>query len=461
MNVHSPSELVRGLRLSDAISIVVGSVIGTGIFLKTAPMLQEVGTPWLVLLAWLVAGLLSLAGAFTYAELGSLFPQTGGEFVYLHQAYGKIPAFLYGWARFGIAAPASIAAYAAGSATFLADGLQLSQPGFRQLFALGVILIFTLFNVARVQVGGRIQTFLTGLKIIMTLGLGVTLLIFARQGGLDHFTATWMPGDGTSGAPQNSPWSSFGMAMIAALWAYDGWNNLPMAAGEVKDAQKNVPRALMIGMALVFVIYLLLNVAYFFVLPVESIATASSKLFPEAPSVGALSVAQVFGESAMGILSFAFVVSALGAMNGSILTGARVPYAMAKEGLFFRHFAKVSSGTHVPVFSVIVQGIIAALLSLLGTFDQLTDTVVFSSWIFYAACAGTVFVFRRRQPQLIPTYRVPGYPFIPVLFILISLALLANTLWTMPKESGLGILFLLSGLLVFWWVQRNPLPRRP
>ncbi|MCC7405596.1 MAG: amino acid permease, partial [Bdellovibrionales bacterium] len=165
MNVHSPSELVRGLRLSDAISIVVGSVIGTGIFLKTAPMLQEVGTPWLVLLAWLVAGLLSLAGAFTYAELGSLFPQTGGEFVYLHQAYGKVPAFLYGWARFGIAAPASIAAYAAGSATFLADGLQLSQPGFRQLFALGVILIFTLFNVARVQVGGRIQTFLTGLKI--------------------------------------------------------------------------------------------------------------------------------------------------------------------------------------------------------------------------------------------------------------------------------------------------------
>jgi APA family basic amino acid/polyamine antiporter len=437
------SELVRGLKLQDAVSLVVGTVIGTGVFLKTAPMLQALGSPYWVILAWFLAGLLSIAGAFTYAELGSLFPNTGGEFVYLREAYGNTPSFLYGWTRFGIASPASIAAYATGAATFLADALSVGDSQFQIAFSVGVIVIFTLLNMAQVQVGGRVQSFLTLLKVILTLGLGVLLFIFTEDGTFTRLTHS-LPR-----SSEKSFISAFGLAMISALWAYDGWNNLPMAAGEVVHAQKNVPKALIFGMSLVFLIYLIVNLSYFYVLPLEQIAQASSQAFPRAPSVGAMAASHAFGPSVMGVLSIGFVVSALGAMNGSILTGARVPYAMAKEGLFFKRFSKVGNKSHVPTFSVLVQGVIAAILAAFGNFDQLTDMVVFTSWIFYAACAGTVFVFRKKMANVVRSYRVVGYPTIPALFILAAMALLVNTLWTMPVESGYGCLYLGMGLVLY------------
>lgn len=451
MTHSTQAQLIRGLKLRDSISLVVGTVIGTGVFLKTAPMLQELGSPIWVIVAWFLAGILSIAGAFTYAELGSLFQKTGGEFVYLNEAYGRVPAFLYGWTRLGIGAPASIAAYAVGSATFLADALSIQNTDFQLYFSLGVIAIFTFLNVFQVKVGGSIQSILTLLKIGLTLGLGIALFIFAKNGSLDSFTTT-LPSTQT---PNRNFLSAFGLAIVSALWAYDGWNNLPMAAGEVENAQKNVPKALLIGMSIVFLIYVVLNLSYFYVLPLEQIATASSKQFPKALSVGSMAAAQVFGTSMMGALSIGFVISALGAMNGSILTGARVPYAMAKEGLFFSAFARVGSGSHVPTFAVVTQGLIAAILAALGSFDQLTDMVVFTSWIFYAACASTIFIFRKRMPDATRSYRVIGYPLVPILFILGAIALLLNTLWTMPKESGLGCIYLAVGLAVFAWGFRN------
>jgi len=427
------SELRRGLGLTDAVALVVGTVIGTGVFLKTATMTQSLGSPIWVMAAWLFAGVLSIAGALSYAELGSLFPKAGGEFVYLNEAYGRFPAFMYGWMRFGIGAPASIAAYAVGAATFC---------GLGNGFAVAMIVLFTFVNLFQVSYGGHVQSFLTTLKILLTLGLGVALILFSPGGSWTHLSET-IPASEFS-------LSAFGAAVLAALWAYDGWNNLPMASGEVKDAQRNVPRALVIGILLVFLIYGLLNLAYFYALPLAGVLESNSRSFPDAPSVAANAAATLLGQNGLRFFSFALVISALGAMNGSILTGARVPYAMAKEGLFFKRFGNLHVGTQIPVFSVVVQGVVACLLALSGSFDQLTDAVVFVSWIFYAFVTSAVFILRKKMPDAPRAYKVVGYPIVPVVFIGLAGILVFNTIYTQWKESLMGLLFMALGAPLYF-----------
>ncbi len=452
-------QLIRGLTLTDTTALVIGTVIGTGVFLKAAPMAQGVGTPTLVLAAWVAAGLLSLAGALTYAELGAMLPHAGGEYVYLRKSYGEASAFLFGWQRFIVAGSASVAALGAGVAVFLSAFLPLDavwmerkidflgqtlnwQFGAKSLVAVGVIMLLTAINCLTVAFGGKVQSALTVLKV-----LGIALVaggvFFASK------TATWSNLATPSGSANWSGFSLFGVAMLAALWGYDGWNNMPMAAGEVRDPGRNIPRALIFGMIIVMVIYCLLNLCYFYALPFGEVVISNSTSYRDALPVSAKAAQTFLGDYGGRLISLVFVVSAVGALNGSILSNARVPYAMARDGLFFDRMGALSNRTSVPVFSIIVQGIWSSVLALSGTFDQLTDCLLFASWIFYGLVTSSVFVLRRKLPNADRPYKTLGYPLIPLVFVLVATWLVINTLVNKPVESVVGLALIALGLPLY------------
>jgi APA family basic amino acid/polyamine antiporter len=433
--------LVRGLGPWQAAAIVVGTIIGTGVFLKTALMTQLGGSAAWVLAAWGVAGVLSFTGAMTYAELGGMFPRAGGEYVYLREGYGPGFGFLFGWNRFWIATPASIAAYAVGSATFLAPILPFEAP---VLVALAFVIGFTVLNCVDVKTGGNFKAVLTAVKVLVIAVVAVGALA-SPHGSWSRVTeAGAFPG-----------WGRFGAMVLAALWAYDGWNNLPMAAGEVRDAQRNVPRATILGMFVVLAIYAIVNIGYFHALPISEIVTSASDAHRDAPAVAAKAAASFLGDTTTTLFAVAITFCALSAMNGSMLTGARVPYAMATDGLAPRALAKLSARARVPATAVLVQGAIACAFSLSGTFDQLTEAVVFSSWMFYALNAGTVLLLRRREPERERPFRVPGYPVVPIVFVLLATLLLVNTIVTSFTLSAIGLAITGLGALVYrMWARR-------
>ncbi len=405
-------------------------------FLKTAVMAQ-LGSPAWVLAAWVVAGALSLAGALTYAELGAMFPLAGGEYIYLREGWGRFAGFLYGWTRFWIGTPGSIAAYAVGTATFVGGGTPV---------ALGVIALFTGVNCLNVKAGGGVQTALTALKVALIVGLAAAAL-GSPSGDFGRLSAA-------GGFPG---WSAFGAMVLAALWAYDGWNNLPMAAGEVRDPGRNVPRALLFGSLAVLAIYLAINAGYFHALPLADIVTSNSNLHPDAPSVASRVAAALVGPTGKLLITAAMAIAAVSAMTGAMLTGARVPYAVAKDGLAPKMFARVAAGARVPRVSVLVQGAWASVLAMSGKFDDLTDAVVFASWLFYAMNAVSVLVLRRREPDRERPFRVPGFPIVPIVFIAVAVLLLANTLVTTPMVSLFGVGVMGLGAVVYAVVLR----RRP
>lgn len=443
------SKLVRGLTLTDSIAIVVGTIIGTGVFLKTATMAQAMGNPTWVLIAWVVGGALSLTGALAYAELGSIMPDAGGEYVYLKEGYGEVWGFLYGWMRFWIGSPGSIAAYAVGAVTFMSGMVSLDFIGGKTVAAVLVITLFSLLNCLSVAFGGKLNSFMTGLKLFIILGITFGIFFFAKNVSWSHF------GESSPNVTGFVGWSAFGSAVLAALWAYDGWNNLSMMAGEIKDAKKNIPLSFGIGLLIILGIYGLTNVAYFYALPFSEILTSNSNLYPDALPVATKAALTFLGTSGVTILSSAFVFSALGAMNGSIMTGARVPYAMATDGLFFKQLGKVSARSNVPVASIMVQACVSIMLAMSGTFDQLTDYVVFSSWIFYAMVTGVVFTMRKRRPDLKRDYKAIGYPVLPAVFIVMGILLLINTLYTSPRSSLIGLGFILAGVPVFYIFKKS------
>jgi APA family basic amino acid/polyamine antiporter len=445
---HEP--LVRCLGQKEAVALVIGTVIGTGVFLKAAIMATQTGSVVWVMLAWVVAGVLSLAGALCYAELGGLFPRAGGEYVYLREAYGDMAGFLYGWMRFWIGTPGSIAAYAVGAATFFGSFVALPDLT-RSLLAVGAILTFSTINCFTVALGGRVQIFMTYLKVAMILGL--IAVIFGSSLGFG--AGSWANVQSSINPGVWNGWSAFGTSMIAALWAYDGWNNMPMAAGEIKDPGRSIPRALAFGMLSILGLYAAVNLAYFYALPFSEVISSYSSVNKSALPVATKAAQAAFGPVAVGILSIAFVISALGSLNGSILTGARVPFAMARDNLFFRHLGEVSHKGRSPVFSVAIQGLIASALAVSGTFDQLTDYVVFASWIFYTLSTAALFVLRRKRPGAERPFRTPLYPFLPIVFIACSSLLLLNTLWRSPVESGIGLAFLVAGIPIFYLFKRS------
>ncbi len=461
----SEQTLVRGLTLTHATCLVVGTVIGAGVFLKAAVMSQAVGSPVLVLAAWVVAGLLSLAGVLTYAELAALMPRAGGEYVFLREAYGKAPAFLFGWMRMAVAATGAIAGLAVGLATFLSALVPLDtvwaertfvflgqtvtwQFGTKQLVAVGVILLISAVNCAGVAVGGHIGTFVTGLKV-----LGICLIIggvflFSGDARVENL-ANPAGGGGWPGA------SLFGAALLAALWGYDGWNQVAMAAGEVRDPERNVPRALVGGVGAVMLIYCLANLAYFYALPFSEVVTSNSTQYRDALPVAAKAAGTFMGSFGPRLVAVIFVLSALGALHGVILLSARVPYAMARDGLLTSRLATVNATTRVPVLSIVLQGIWASVLALSGTFDQLTDCVVFVSWIFYGLVASSVFVLRRKLRDVPRPYRTPGYPVVPVVFLLAAAWLVINTLVARPLESAVGLGLIALGIPVYVYFSRR------
>jgi APA family basic amino acid/polyamine antiporter len=438
------SKLVRGLTLTDSIALVIGTILGTGVFLKTATMAQTMGNPTWVLIAWVVGGLLSLTGALAYAELGSIMPDAGGEYVYLKEGYGELWGFLYGWMRFWIGSPGSIAAYAVGAMTFASGMVDLSFIGGKTVAAILIIAFFSVLNCFSVAFGGKLNSIMTGLKLFMILGITIGIFLFAKDVSWSHFS------ESTPGVEGFIGWSAFGSAVLAALWAYDGWNNLSMVAGEIKNPQKNIPLSFGIGLLVILGIYALSNVAYFYALPFSEVLTSNSGNFPDALPVATKAALSFLGTSGVTILSAAFVFSALGAMNGSILTGARVPYAMANDGLFFKQLANVNEKSNVPVASIMVQACVSILLAVSGSFDQLTDYVVFSAWIFYAMVTGVVFTMRKRRPDIQRDYKTFGYPVLPAIFIILGVLLLINTVYTSPTSTMIGLGFILAGIPVFY-----------
>lgn len=468
--MNASKQLMRGLSMVDTTALVIGTVIGTGVFLKAAPMAQAVGSPALVLAAWVAAGFLSLAGALTYAELGAMMPEAGGEYVYLRKSYGEMAAFLFGWQRFVVAGSASIATLGTGLAIFMSSFLPLStvwvennfsllgqevkwQFGAKQIVAVSVILLMTGINCLTVFVGGKVQLFLTLLKVggIAFVVIGV---FTASQ------SATWLHLSQPAHTAQWSGWALFGTAMLAALWGYDGWNNMPMAAGEVRDPGKNIPRALILGMIVVMAIYCTLNLCYFYALPFEEVVTGSSTKYRDASPVASRAATTFLGEFGGRFISIVFVVSAFGALNGSILSNARVPFAMARDGLFFQPFAFLHAHTRVPVFCLIIQAFWASVLALSGTFDQLTDCLLFASWIFYALVTSSVFVLRFKMPNAERPYRTFGYPVVPMIFILVAAWLIINTLQTKFLESVVGLALMAAGIPLYLYFRKNALSHR-
>lgn len=431
--------LVRGLGPWAAASLVVGTIIGTGVFLKTAEMARFGPSAGWILAAWAMAGLLSLFGAMTYAELGGMFPAAGGEYVYLRRGYGPGMGYLFAWNRFWIATPGSIAAYAVGAVIFLGPLLppELDGADARKALAIGLVAVFTAITCLDVTSGGRLQTALTVLKVVMIAGIAGGAVLAPRGSWSEVAAGGAFPG-----------WSAFGAMVLAALWAYDGWNNLPMAAGEVKDPAKNLPRAIVGGSLVVFLIYAVVNLGYFHAVPMSEILTSAPNV-EGAPSVAHKAVSQLFGDLTTALFAAAMAFSALSAMNGSMLTGARVPYAVATDGLAPRPLAHLSARARIPITAVIVQGALSCVYAIGGTFDTLTDSVVFASWMFYALNAGSVLLLRRREPERPRPFRVPGFPIVPLIYVALSVLLLASTVYEKPVVSAIGIGTTVLGGLVF------------
>jgi len=452
-----PLEPRRDLTLTDAAALVVGIIIGTGIFLKAASMAQSVGTPGLVLAAWVAAGFLAMLGALCFAELGALLPHAGGEYVYLRTAYGELPGFLYACNAF-VLNGAAVAAYGAAAAIFVSDIHPLGGEwlggnahllghdyhfsfGPRQLLAIGVIAVFAAINCMGVMFGGRVQSILTVAKIVAVAGVAAGVFLFGTTGAADNLAA---PAGSSSGGL-----AGFGAAIFSALWAFSGWQFLPMAASEVREPQRNLPRAIVGGTLLVLALYLAINTAYLYALPFWQVASANSTAYPDAPSVAARAVQTFLGGRGALVAALIFLISTIGSLNGVILSAARVPYAAARDGLFFAPFGRLHSSSRVPVTSLVLLAVWGSLLAATGTFDQLTNMAVMSYALFWIPVVLAVIVLRRRLPTAPRPYRVPLYPWVPLIFALTMAWIVVSALLTTPLEATATVVLILLGLPLY------------
>jgi APA family basic amino acid/polyamine antiporter len=471
--------LIRGLGLIAAVSVIIGNIIGTGVFVKARVMTCNVGSPTWVLLAWVAAGLLSLAGALTYAELTAMKPEAAGPYAFLRDSYGRLSSFLFGWMQLFVAKTGSQAAVAVVFAIALNDYLDgaLKQVLYSttifgtsfeitslQVIAVVVIVIFTTLNCLSVKMAGSIATTLTMIKVGLVLFVGLGAFLFATGGSWSNFSLMNTGGtcEGVAaavnfGSPEYTFIAGFGAAMLAALWGYDGWDNLSFVAGEVRNPNRNIPVAIIGSVLVVIVLYVGVNAAYFYVLDPTAIASISKD-----SSVAMVVVSKFFGGDvtslatgiAVAIFTIGLMMSSLGTLHTSIMSASRIPYAMAKDGMMFGAFSKLSVNA-VPVNGVLFQGVWASVLALSGSFDTLTDYVIFGSWIFYALIGSSIFYFRRKFPDAPRPYRAWGYPVVPIVFVLVAGWLLINTMMTAPVQSFIGIGLILLGLPVYYYLTRK------
>ncbi len=469
--------LIRGLGLIAAISVIIGNVIGTGVFLKARVMTCNVGSPTWVLMAWIAAGLLSLAGALTYAELTAMKPEAAGPYAFLRDSYGKLSSFLFGWMQMFIArtgAQASVAVvFAIALNDYLGGGLKhtlvsttLFGAPFEitslQIIAIVVIIIFTTLNCLSVALSGQIATTLTFVKIALVIFVAFGAFLFIG-GTFGNFSLMNTGGacEGVAdsvriGSGEYTFLAGFAAAMLGALWGYDGWDNLSFVAGEVKDPHRNIPIAIIGSVVAVIILYVFVHLAYFYVLDPTAIASVSKD-----SSVAMVVVSKFFGGdlaslatgAAAAIFTVGLMLSSLGTLHTSILSASRIPYAMANDALMFKPFAKLSVNA-VPIYGVLFQGVWASILALSGSFDTLTDYTIFGSWIFYALITSSIFVFRRKHPELARPYKAWGYPIVPVVFLFVSGWLLITTMISTPKESFTGIGLIILGLPVYYYLTK-------
>jgi amino acid transporter len=421
--------LPRHLGLWSAIAVLVGSTIGSGIFRVPAGVAERLQEPGPVMIAWVIGGAIALFGALTLAELAAALPRSGGVFAYLLEGFGPMPAFLFGWSELTVIRASALGAIATIFAEYLGYFIQLTPSQVRYVAAAAVLLI-GLLNYVGVRSAARFMNLLTVLKYGALAGL--TLLAFTGgQGSLTHFTPAW------SGGLQLSLLAT---ALISIMWTYDGWADLSFMGGEVKDPGRTLPLALILGTASIVVIYLLLNFAYIYLVPLAEMAVS--------PLIAATAAERitVFAGAGGAVISGVVMVSCLGALTGSMMTGPRIFFAMADRGLFFRAIARVSPRFQSPSVAIWLATGLGVVYVLFNDFQQLADKFILGIWPFYALAVAAVFVLRRTRPDLPRPYRTWGYPVVPLLFLLASVGMVVNALWTDPVNTGITFGIILAGV---------------
>jgi APA family basic amino acid/polyamine antiporter len=443
-SVSAAPDLPRVLGVWHATAIVVGTIIGSGIFLVPQEMMRAVGSARLVYLAWIVGGILTLFGAMTYAELGAMMPRAGGEYVFLRNAYGDLPAFLYMWTWFAVAKPASIASVTTGLARVMGifpafawlDGVVLRTPlliTWSQVFAIAAAWLITGLNYLGIKKAGDFQLFFTWLKVVLILV--ISGVCFASSRGIVANFRTSFPG-------AQGGLAGFMVALIASLWAYDGWNDLTMVAGEVKRPERSLPIALIAGVGVVGLLYMATNAAIQYILPAVTIAASPR------PAVVAMGI--VSGHWGAALVSVAMALSILVGLNGTTMSGARVPFAAARDRLFPAAMAHIHPRFQSPSTSLVAQGLLSTVLLLLvGRFQQLFELAIFAEWLFYLLTTTTIFIYRRRVPAAERPFRSWGYPVVPALFIVAAAVLLYYSFAANLRSSLLGTLIILAGIPLF------------
>lgn len=429
--------LPRRLGLWSAVFVLVGSTIGSGIFRVPSTVASDVGTLGAIALIWILGAVVALFGALTLAELAAIFPRSGGIYVFLREAYGPLPAFLFGWTELLVIRPSALGAIAMVFANYAASLFSWPESSARWIAA-AAIIVLALANVRSVLWAAAIVNLTTAAKIA-ALAL-IALIAFAfgdpAQGALTQ----------TFDLQPNS-WSGFGVALIAVLWAYDGWADLTFVAGEVKDPQRTMPRALLTGTLLVVVLYLLVNLAYLYVLPIPEMA--GSKL------VAADAARKIFGAVGASVIAALVMLSAFGALTGSTLTGPRILYAMADDGLFFKPIARVHKTYQTPYTAILLCSALGVAYVMNRTFEGLASSFILGIWPFYALAVGAVFILRRKHPGIERPYRTAGYPMVPLVFLLASVLMLGNSLIETPLATGRDFLIILIGIPVYYIWQRK------
>ncbi len=462
---------IQKLNLFDTIMIVSGSMIGSGIFIVSADMMRVLGSPFWVLMCWVISGVITLFAALSYGELAGMMPNAGGQFIYLKRAYGKLTAFVYGWTVFTVIQTGVIAAVAVAFAKFMAvfcnvfddKNVALSLGGFTisttQLLGVASILFLTYLNTMGINNGKIIQRVFTSTKIVALLA--VILIGCFAAGKLNFWSANMhLPfGDVTTlHTPNNFSFttllSALGVALIGALFSSDAWNNVTFIAGEIKNPQKNIPLGLLIGVLIVTVLYVLANVAYFMLLPALGNDTATGFLkdgiaFAQNDRVGTAAMGAVFGDIAVYLMAALIIISTFGCNNGLILSGARLFQSMAKEGLFFKRAGDLNKN-NVPAKALWIQAFWASVLCLSGSYGSLLDYCTFASLVFYIVTISAIFYLRKTEPNTPRPYKAFGYPIIPALYILIASAICVDLLIFKPQNTFLGLGIMALGVPIYY-----------
>lgn len=437
-------ELKRTLSATDLTILVVGSVIGSGVFLVPGPVLaQSGGSVSIALAVWLVGGLLSLMGALAYGELGAMNPNAGGLYAYLRDAFGPFTAFLYGWTLFFVIGSGTVATLAVAAGDYLRQFMPLT-PFERKAFAIAAIVAIMGVNVMGTRAGVRTLNASTALKVGAILLMGIALL-WLGHGAMPAGTPD---GPEMPAAPATAvTWAGIGLSMVSVLWAYEGWQYATFIAGETRDPQRSVPRALAMGTLCLVALYVLANLGY--------LAALGPARMAHSERVASEAVGLVVGPVAGAAVAAVIIIAMISAAHGSIMTASRVYFAMARDGLFFRRLGEVHPRFGTPAIAVVASGLWAAVLAATGTFQQLLTYVVFIGWMFYALGAAAVIALRRKQPEAVRPFRVPFYPLTPLLFILAAIGIVASTIVAQPMQSAIGIGMVLLGAPAFLMWRRQ------